>query len=83
VWEDFCITSSRLKLAGLCRIGNSLKLDTLGAGVLWLPTNWAKLSASLIKYRLGPLPGGMNVGGLFSFDLAFCGCDAYTALHPP
>ena len=25
--ESFCITSSRLKLAGFCRIGNSLKLD--------------------------------------------------------
>src|SRR4029453_13290337 len=25
--DSFCITSSRLKLAGFCRIGNSLKLD--------------------------------------------------------
>src|SRR4029450_3963941 len=26
--DNFCITSSRLKPAGLCRIGNSLKLDS-------------------------------------------------------
>jgi porin len=69
-----------------------LPYSTLGAGVLWLPTQDITVNASIIntidsstdtgfddfgdgqtvsvetdfQYRLGGLPGGMNIGGLYS-----------------
>ena len=74
-----------------------LPYSTLGAGVLWLPTNNITVNASIInttdsstdtgfddfgdgqtvsaeadfQYRLRDLPGGMNVGGLYSFNQDF------------
>jgi porin len=74
-----------------------LPYSTLGAGVLWLPTQNITVNASIInttdsstdtgfddfgdgqtvsaeadfQYRLRGLPGGMNVGGLYSFNQDF------------
>jgi porin len=78
-------------------VGLRLPYSTLGAGVLWLPTQNITVNASIInttdsstdtgfddfgdgqtvsaetdfKYRLRGLPGGMNVGGLYSFNQDF------------
>jgi porin len=78
-------------------VGLRLPYSTLGAGVLWLPTQNITVNASIInttdsstdtgfgdfgdgqtvsvetgfRYRLRGLPGGMNVGGLYSFNQDF------------
>jgi porin len=74
-----------------------LPYSTLGASVLWLPTNYITVSGGILnttdsstttgcddfddgnsvsaeagfRYTLGKLPGGTNVGGLYSFNQDF------------
>src|SRR5215510_2107402 len=56
VGDNFRITSSRLKLAGLCRIGNSLKLDSHCATTACDGTTTKARSAIHLSYNIDSSP---------------------------